>query len=96
MLEGWIGLPKDAKKRPPIEVLSDCNSLVETMQMIEPTATEKRLRLDLYSLKENLNNKTIEAMKWVDTRIQIADALTKSMDPVFPRRSISIFVLHRQ
>ena len=48
--------------------------------MVEPAATEKRLKLDLKSMKENLDERTIDSFAWLDTRIQVADALTKHMD----------------
>ena len=48
--------------------------------MVQPAATEKRLKLDLKSMKENLDDRTIENFGWLDTRIQVADALTKHMD----------------
>ena len=83
MLVGWLNLDKlDEDGRPtiPLQLYSDCNSLCETLEMVEPKATEKRLRLDLTSMKENLDNGTLSAFTWLDTRIQVADVLTKHMD----------------
>ena len=83
MLVGWLNLDKlddDGRPTIPLQLYSDCNSLCETLEMVEPKATEKRLRLDLTSMKENLDNGTLSAFTWLDTRIQVADALTKHMD----------------
>ena len=83
MLTGWLNLKtrnEDDRHTIPLQVWSDCNSLYETLQMVEPAATEKRLKLDLKSMKENLDDGTIDNFSWLDTRIQVADALTKHMD----------------
>ncbi len=39
--------------------------------------TEKRLALDLMTLKEHLTNGDISRITWIDTRNQVADPLTK-------------------
>ena len=83
MLSGWLNLSQKneyGRHCIPLQVFSDCNSLCETLEMVEPSATEKRLKLDLISLKENLDSKTIDTFTWLDTRIQVADGLTKHMD----------------
>ena len=83
MLTGWLNLnemDEYGNKSIPLQVYSDCNSLVETLEMVIPKSTEKRLRLDLQSMKENLDDGTISAFNHISTRIQVADALTKRMD----------------
>ena len=48
-------------------------------QQISPSATEKRLELDLLSIKENIEQLGLQ-ITWIDTKLQIADPLTKRMD----------------
>ena len=60
-------------------MLTDCRSLVDSMQQISPSATEKRLELDLLSIKENIEQLGLK-ITWIDTKLQIADSLTKRMD----------------
>ena len=51
------------------------------MQQISPSATEKRLELDLLSIKENIEQLGLK-ITWIDTKLQVADPLTKRMDTV--------------
>merc|ERR1739848_493563 len=41
--------------------------------------TEKRLKIDLIGMQENLENGDIASFNWGDTRIMVADYLTKLM-----------------
>merc|ERR1712078_715975 len=77
LLQQWIR-PKSAKQVE-VEMLTDCRSLVDSMQQISPSATEKRLELDLLSIKENIEQLGLK-ITWIDTKLQIADPLTKRMD----------------
>ena len=61
-----------------IDVLTDCHSLVDSMSQVVPTSTEKRLRLDLLAIKESLDSGGINILRWVDTRLQLGDSLTKA------------------
>ena len=61
--------------RPQITCYSDNNSLVEcskTSHVVE----EKRLRIELLAIRECVDNGEIK-LKWVSTKNQLADALTK-------------------
>ena len=62
----------------PIDVLTDCHSLVDSMSQVVPTSTEKRLKLDLLAIKESLDSGGINILRWVDTRLQLGDSLTKA------------------
>ena len=79
MLSCWIHGTTAAPK-PAVDVFVDCHSLVDAIQQIEPACTEKRLKLDLLALKENLESGAINSLRWLDTHIQVADPLTKHMD----------------
>ena len=77
LLQQWIR-PK-SEKQVEVEMLTDCRSLVDSMQQISPSATEKRLELDLLSIKENIEQLGLK-ITWIDTKLQVADPLTKRMD----------------
>ena len=47
---------------------------------IAPRALEKRLEMDLISLKEVLSEGLIACITWIPTALQLADALTKNMN----------------
>ena len=73
-LEQWTGF------RVPIKIYTDCRILHERLKQIAPTATEKRLEIDLRTLKESIDSGEL-AVEWIDTHHQLADTLTKQMDP---------------
>ena len=74
MLESWLNV-----QRVEGHVISDCASLVDHMFSLDPSVTEKRLKIDLVGMKENLDNGDITTFNWGDTRIMFADCLTKFM-----------------
>ena len=74
MLASWLGI-----ENLPVHVLNDCASLVDNMDAIDPKVTEKRLKLDLTGIRDNLITKAMESFRWIDTRIMLADCLTKDM-----------------
>ena len=59
--------------------MSDCASLVENLHALDPKTTEKRLKIDLIAMRDMLNDKTIRDIVWTDTRIMLADCMTKNM-----------------
>ena len=68
---------------------SDCNSLVQNIHMIDPHVTEKRLKLDIVGLHDAVCGDSdatsaeptrIDDILWTDTRIMLADPLTKEME----------------
>ena len=74
MLESWLNV-----QRVEGHVIGDCASLVDHMFSLDPSVTEKRLKIDLVGMKENLDNGDIASFNWGDTRIMLADCLTKLM-----------------
>ena len=74
LFEQWTGTHL------PIKIYTDCRSLYESLKQIAPTATEKRLEIDLRTLKESIDSGEL-AVERIDTHHQLADALTKQMDP---------------
>ena len=59
----------------PIECFVDNRSLVENLHSTK-SVTEKRLRIDLASIKENVKNGSV-LVKWIQSDQQISDCLTK-------------------
>ena len=65
------------KCRPlPIRILTDNESLVNAAYSTT-SVEEKRLRIDVASLREMIHSKSIYDVKWVPTNKQLADCLTK-------------------
>ena len=60
----------------PIECYVDNKSLWENTQSTK-NVTEKRLRIDLASIKEMLQNGEISAIHWVESSNQLSDCFTK-------------------
>ena len=59
-----------------IHVLSDNNSLVQSVESVTPV-DDKRLRIDIAILQECLENKTIDYLHYVPSKNNVANALTK-------------------
>ena len=78
MLRTWINGARTDAPQKRIDVLTDCHSLVDSMSQVVPTSTEKRLKLDLLAIKESLDSGGINILRWVDTRLQLGDSLTKA------------------
>ena len=60
----------------PITCFIDCKSLHEAVNSTKDVQ-EKRLRLDIYGIKEQLRNKQIQQVEWIPSSDQYADSLTK-------------------
>lgn len=60
----------------PLICVTDNHSLFDALKSTKQV-TEKRLRLDISSIKELIQNKTIKEVLWSDTKAQLADCLTK-------------------
>lgn len=73
VLQAWT------RRSVPLELRSDCASLVEHLGKLDSNPTEKRLKIDLDAMREDVIAKRY-TVKWVDTRAQYADPLTKNMD----------------
>ena len=60
-----------------IESFIDNKSLYDAINTTK-CVEDKRLRIDIASLREKLENKEVSKVSWLDTRFQLADCLTKS------------------
>ena len=58
----------------PIFVATDCRSLYDTFQKVQPKVSEKRTLIDLLSLKESIAK---DGLMWVPTHLQLSDCMTK-------------------
>ena len=65
----------------PLVLLSDCKSLVDCVLQTrkQSSITEKRLLVDIQILREALAGVELADIRWVDTKSQLADALTRAM-----------------
>ena len=71
MLSNMLGYPKYL-----ISLLSDNKSLVDNVH--SSTAVDnKRLQIDVGILRDDLNQKSIHELRWVETGLQVANCLTK-------------------
>ena len=61
----------------PILPVSDNASLINAVYSSK-TVTDKRLRVDLGYLKSFIDEKNMEKMIWVPSKLQLADCLTKN------------------
>ena len=60
----------------PITLITDNESLANAVRSTT-SVEEKRLRVDISALREMLNNKDIDGIKWTATNHMLADCLTK-------------------
>ena len=60
----------------PIVICTDSRSLYECLVKLGST-TEKRLMIDIMSLRESYEKREISEIQWIDGRDNPADALTK-------------------
>ena len=61
----------------PTYVCTDCKSLYDVMQKVNPSLDEKRTLVDVLSIRESL---AIDGLRWIPTEEQKADCLTKVDD----------------
>ncbi|VDI62952.1 Hypothetical predicted protein [Mytilus galloprovincialis] len=60
----------------PITCLTDCHSLWDAIKSTKQVS-EKRLRLEISSIRELIQMHQIVSVKWIETKHQLADCLTK-------------------
>ena len=60
----------------PVTLLTDNESLTNSV-LSTKSVEEKRLRVDISALREMVNRKEIESIRWISTDDQLADCLTK-------------------
>ena len=58
----------------PIFVATDCRSLYDAFQKVQPKVSEKRTLIDLLSLKESIAR---DGLMWVPTHLQLSDCMAK-------------------
>lgn len=59
-----------------VDCLTDCYSLKDAILSTKQVA-EKRLRIEISSIRELLQQKKISEVKWIESENQLADCLTK-------------------
>ena len=57
-------------------MFTDCEYLYKAAYTLTDVR-EKRLRINMAAIREDIQNKRIEGLYWIDTKHQIADGLTK-------------------
>ena len=72
----------------PIKCIADCKSLLDAIKS-NKLVSEKRLRLELSAIKENLSKGHVTHVKWVEANEQLVDCLTKHGS--CPIKLLSIF-----
>jgi hypothetical protein len=60
----------------PIICLTDCHSLKDALDSTKQVS-EKRLRIEVSSIRELIRQNTIHSIKWIKSENQLADCLTK-------------------
>lgn len=60
----------------PIEVYTDNQSLKDNLQSTKQVS-EKRLRINIAEIREQIESKSISKIEWIPSRLQMADGLTK-------------------
>ena len=69
-------LHNDYNKTIPISCYVDNGDLVESLKSSK-SVQDKRLRIEIASMKQMLDRKELTQVKWVSTKDQIANCLTK-------------------
>ena len=72
LLASMLGCP-----RFPISVLCDNKSLVDSVHS-STAADNKRLQIDISILRDDLEQKRIHELRWIETSLQVANCLTKN------------------
>ena len=73
-------------------VLTDCKSVYDSLQQLwtSSSKSDKRTSIDLALIRENLS-RDCSKICWVDTRVQLADSMTKnSASSNFLRQTLSL------
>ena len=61
----------------PIDMYTDCQSLVDSLSSLRLRPKEKRLTVELSLLREAQNNKQVRSISHISTKFMLADGLTK-------------------
>ena len=84
-LAEWEGI----QGRPAL-VLTDCKSVFDSLQQLwsSNAKSDKRTSIDLALIRESLS-RDYSRIRWIDTRVQLADSMTKgSASPAFLRKTL--------
>ena len=73
---------REAIKDIPAALVTDCRSMFDYLNKRGSTPSEKRLRLDLEILRDQLDEDSL-TLRWVATIMMVADALTKGSREAF-------------
>ena len=96
LLWGTINIPKfnwrDAKQGfsslPKAIIVTDCKSLFDLVSRTAmPSCEEFRTTLEVLLIRERCNEHC--SFRWIPTSLQVADALTKAMDPILLRQVLA-------
>jgi hypothetical protein len=68
-------------RRLKVRLWTDCKSLVDALETMT-MPLEKRLQVDLASLRETCRDRDVDGVGWVEASRNYSDALTKNMDVV--------------
>ena len=68
------GFPREIIK---IEILTDCNETVESVYSTKQNTKGGRILVEIAKIKEAIERKEIERIKWIPTQSMLADVLTK-------------------
>ena len=97
LLWGTINIPhfswKDAKQGftslPKAITVTDCKSLYDLVnRTATPSCEEFRTTLEVLLIRERCSENC--SFRWIPTPLQVADALTKAMDPVLLRQVLAL------
>ena len=61
----------------PVDIITDSKSLKDAIKSVK-SVSERRLRVDIGTIKEALDNNEINNIQWVNASQQLADCLTKN------------------
>ena len=67
-------LPTDLVR---IECYTDCDDTVQAIHSTKQRAHIGRCAIDIARIKQMIDREEVEKVKWIDTRLQLADCLTK-------------------
>jgi hypothetical protein len=64
-------------RKVPIDIRTDCASLVDSTRSLRIQATEKRLYNEIWTLREALESGELRSLEFVESSMMVADGLTK-------------------
>jgi hypothetical protein len=84
----WRNPPKGFQQLPVATIVTDCKSLYDLVSRTAmPSCEEFRTTLEVLLIRERCQEHC--HFRWIPTALQVADALTKPMDPILLRQVLS-------